>query len=1053
MTSSPSRVAAIAGITTFSMVAAAFSALGAAQAAPAAATGTKKSAAVQTHDDVRTDANTNDDLQELRDAIKDSGVRIVTLADAPAATYTGGIDGLTRTQPEQGKKLNAAAPEVKAYEDHLRSKHAEVAKAHGITIDTQLTLTSNSFVAQLTDDQISKLEADNRVLGLHVPGVNQVNTINSPKTLGLDGPRGMWRQFGTPRRAGNGVVVGILDSGYTPESPSFSGAPLPQGESKAVNRPAIDADGNITMKKSDGTTFKGSCSPERVEETLWTGKECNSKVIGAKSSTVLLGLYARLFGVTLPDGESKSPRDRGGHGTHVASTAVGNYAVPATFNGEQLGRISGMAPGAKLSVYKTCFDIILKGKARDGVCFGVDAALLVDQAVRDGVDVLNYSVSGNDHTSEDFVSQQFRNAAAAGIFVAAAAGNSGPSQHTANHTAPWVTTVGAATHHSWLAKGTLGNGEVYGGAAIMQREITGELITSEAAAQAGKEEAAILCDADSLDPAKVAGKIVVCKRGEIALVAKAVEVARAGGIGMVLINVDRRGTSARGYQVPTLHLEVEDGAKVWEYAKTEGATITLSKGAVPGAKPVPTPQIASFSSRGPMFAHGGDIMKPDIAAPGVDVWAAVAPAGNNGKTFTSMSGTSMASPHIAGLAALVFGKHPTFSPMQIKSAMMTTAFNTKNPDGSESTDKFSQGAGHVDPRKFLKPGLVFDSGAKDWANLRVGSALSKKDRKPEMEASNVNLASIAVNMVDGSETVTRTATAVSAGTYRAQVSGVEGFDVKVSPEVLTFAKPGEQKSFTVTFTRTTAPAGQATMGDLTWTGGPNPVRMPVVARPLAAAAVQEAVITPDTESTTATARLAAATELPVALYRSAASLRPTTGTLVKGDSFNPLGKKNESMTCVKFRVGDDTVLSRVEVEAGEGMKDVRVAITGNVGLLDFVPYIAGGDRASDGMHPGTKQVLNLTGLAPGGYCINIFAADADEAGGKFTANVYNVSKNDPIMLSTETTKVTGASGDTVSVDVSTKDTVRNRKRVGALVFGEGDDMTVTAIVQEAKPAE
>lgn len=1052
MTPPRSRTAVLASVASLSMVAAAFSALGTAHAAPTVAPEVQDQAS-SINDILAARSTPSDDLADVRDAVKASGIRIVSLRQAPAATYTGGVESLVRTQPEQGNKLDAKSPAVVAYEKHLKEQQAAVAQDYGVTIDSQLTLTSNSFVAQLSEEQISKLEADQRVLGLHIPSVNRVNTINSPKTLGLDGPRGMWRQFGTPRRAGAGVVVGILDSGYTPESPSFSGRPLPQGESKAVNRPAIDADGNITMKKSDGTMFKGACSPDRVTEGLWTAKECNDKVIGARSSTLLLGLYSRIFGATLPEGESKSPRDRGGHGTHVASTAVGNYAVPATFKGDQLGRISGMAPGAKLSVYKTCFDIVLKGKARDGVCFGVDAALLVDQAVRDGVDVLNYSVSGNDHTSEDFVSQQFRNAAAAGIFVAAAAGNSGPSQHTANHTAPWVTTVAAATHHTWLAKGQLGNGEFVGGSALMPREVTGELITSEDAALDGKVDEAQLCKPGSLDSAKVTGKIVVCKRGEIALVAKAEEVARAGGIGMVLINVDRRGTSALAYAVPSLHLEVEVGAKVWEYAKSEGASITLTSGGVPGAEPAPAPQIASFSSRGPMFAHGGDIMKPDIAAPGVDVWAAVAPAGNNGKTFTSMSGTSMASPHIAGLAALVFGKHPNFSPMQIKSAMMTTSFNTKSADGSESADKFAQGAGHVDPRKFLKPGLVFDSGAKDWSNLRIGSALSAKDRKPEMEASNVNLASIAVNMVDGAETVTRTATAVSPGTYRAQVSGVAGFEVKVSPEVLTFDTPGEQKSFTVTFTRTTAPAGSATMGDLTWVGGPNSVRMPIVARPLAAAALEEAVITPDVDSTTATARLAAATKLPVKLYRSTASFLPTTGKLSKGDVFNPLAKANESMACKKFRVSADTVLTRIEVEAGEGMKDVRLAVTGGVGLLDFVPRIVGGDRASDGMHPGTKQVMNLTGLPAGSYCANIFAADAGENGGEFTATVYNVTTKDPIMLSTETTEVTGASGDTVSVEVSTKDSMRNRKRVGAVVFGEGDDQSVTAIVQEVKPAE
>ena len=110
--------------------------------------------------------------------------------------------------------------------------------------------------------------------------------------------------------------------------------------------------------------------------------------------------------------------------------------------------------------------------------------------------------------------------------------------------------------------------------------------------------------------------------------------------------------------------------------------------------------MAAFSSNGPALAGGGDLLKPDITAPGVDVIAAVSPAGDNGNLYDAESGTSMSSPHIAGIAALLMGKHPTWSPMAVKSAMMTTAARPTTPE--------------ADPRSGWRP-------RRHAAELRVGS--------------------------------------------------------------------------------------------------------------------------------------------------------------------------------------------------------------------------------------------------------------------------------------------------------------------------------------------
>ena len=111
------------------------------------------------------------------------------------------------------------------------------------------------------------------------------------------------------------------------------------------------------------------------------------------------------------------------------------------------------------------------------------------------------------------------------------------------------------------------------------------------------------------------------------------------------------------------------------------------------------PEIAAFSSRGPSTTTEGDILKPDIAAPGVDVLAAVAPPFHFGRDWDLISGTSMASPHIAGIGALLKAAHPTWLPSEIKSALMTTTRDTV----SSANDPFAQGAGFVNPNPAARP--------------------------------------------------------------------------------------------------------------------------------------------------------------------------------------------------------------------------------------------------------------------------------------------------------------------------------------------------------------
>ncbi len=237
-----------------------------------------------------------------------------------------------------------------------------------------------------------------------------------------------------------------------------------------------------------------------------------------------------------------------------------------------------------------------------------------------------------------------------------------------------------------------------------------------------------------------------------------------------------------------------------------------------------------------MLADGSDILKPDIAAPGVAIVASAANAEGGEPTFTFMSGTSMAAPHVAGLAALYLGKSPNATPAEIKSAMMTTAYNTVDAGGNAVTDPFAQGAGHADPTKYFEPGLLYLNGTSDWLSYIQG--IGYDIGVDAIDPSNLNIASIAIGSLTAAETITRTVTATQAGTFEASVS-VPGINAVVSPSTLSFGAAGETASYSVTFERTDAPLDKFATGALTWTSGDTVVRSPIAVRPVTIVAPSE----------------------------------------------------------------------------------------------------------------------------------------------------------------------------------------------------------------------
>lgn len=756
----------------------------------------------------------------------EAGRYIVTLADEAVATYDGGVSGFAATKPAEGDQLNARKAPAKSYGEYLTDKQQEVADAAGVSIDASYTLALNGFAADLSATQAAELQANPDVISVVPDELKHITAEPSTSFLGLDGPGGVWESIGGADQAGDGVVLGVLDTGIAPENPAFAGSPL--GTTPGAD-PYLTGD-TINFQKSDGNVFHGVCQTGEQ----FTADDCSTKIVSARY--YLDGYGAANIG-DASTGEYVSPRDGDSHGSHTASTAAGNVGTPTSIGGIDFGTITGVAPAAKIAAYKVCWNGPDPAVTTDDGCANSDILAAIDQAVADGVDVINFSIGGGAATTvlgpEDYA---FLGAASAGIFVAVSAGNAGPGPSTADHASPWYTSVAASTIPSYEATVTLGDGQAFAGASITvnmdpaAEPLTGALVNSTAVALAGGTDAR-LCAPGSLDPALVQpDTIIVCERGVYDRVAKSAEVARVGGIGMVLVNVTPGSIDTDFHSVPTVHLSNVYHDAVVAYAATPGATATFTTGNELGTTP-PVPQVAGFSSRGPILAGGSDIIKPDIAAPGVSILAAGANAEGAEPTFEFLSGTSMASPHIAGLAALYLGERPNAAPSEIKSAMMTTAYDTVDAEGDAVTDPFAQGAGHVDPTKFFEPGLLYLNGLPDWYAYLGGQGYGVP--VDPIDASDLNLASIGIGSLTASQTITRTVTSTQAGTFTSSVQGLAGIDTVVEPSTLTFGAAGEAKTFTVTFTRTDAPLDEFTTGSLTWTSGETAVRSPVAVQPVA----------------------------------------------------------------------------------------------------------------------------------------------------------------------------------------------------------------------------
>jgi subtilisin family serine protease len=780
---------------------------------------------------------------------------IVRLQDQPIATYDGSIAGLDATNPQIAKKslfkslanskkssqeirkelrLNLKAPEVVAYASYLESKQESFLNKANSKLGSSLSAVYkyknafNGMALRLTQEEAEKLSSLSDVAFVERERMEHVNTDTGPIHIGA--PQ-VWEGEGQSAvNMGEGVIIGVIDSGVNTDHDSFAD---------------VGGDGYDHTNPWGAGVYVGDCAGDFAEL-------CNDKLIGVRSYASVTDNYddTTVFGDNPP---AKNGEDYGGHGSHTASTAGGNILknVPLVdqeigeeegdginTTGFEFGQISGVAPHANIVSYQICNPGNRSSTGPSDTYNGCPGAAIIaalDDAVRDGVDVINYSISGGGDPWASSTELGFLAAQEAGIFAAVSAGNSGPEAQTTSKNAPWYTVVGASTHGREVAFEKQ-IGEFTGGdtelAAISGNSASGAI--SASIVWAGDYTNSNDPDGDPaqcLQPFPAGtfdGEIVVCDRGAIARVAKAENAAAGGAGGFVLGNIDGGSNTVANdvYVIPGIHVNNENGnaLRAWLASGADHmATITASEGEL---KIGQADDMADFSSRGSNVTVP-DVMTPSVTAPGVSIYAAYSDQqfghdvlGTDPADFAFLQGTSMSAPHTAGAGAVLKSAHPTWTPDNIRSALMLTAVtDVRKEDGTTAADFFDMGAGSIRVNLAHQTGLVMNETA---ANYTAAN--------PELDgdAKTLNIPSVSNANCVGLCDWTRTVTATKAGTWTVEGTAIsDGLVVTATPATFTLAE-GESQTIAINVDAVRAESDAWAFGHVVMTSDEHPTaRIPV----------------------------------------------------------------------------------------------------------------------------------------------------------------------------------------------------------------------------------
>lgn len=810
-------------------------------------------------------------LKPLAAASEDSTPRvyIVQFREPPAVaepTVRQARSGSRHRDEPRRRRFDAGAPDVRRYAEQLTARHDAALDSVGAGSDKLYSYryALNGFAARLTPAQARKLRARKDVRNVWEDRPKFVETNDSAIFLGLtDASGGLRRDL---ELRGEDIVIGVIDSGIAPGHPSLAdkeAARRPRlcrsawGESSLLGKWLCQRFRNRadTLAYNPLPGWQGTC--EAGDGFLST--YCNNKLVGARYY-----IDGFLEQYDLDPNEFISPRDADGHGTHIASTAAGNF-VQATLAGTPIAKINGMAPRARVAVYKACW--LEPGQLR-GTCSTADLARAVEDAVADGVDIINFSI-GSDDDINDPDDLALLAAADAGVLTVAAAGNEGPAPGSilSPAAAPWVVAVGASSRRGDRFREAI---RVNSPASVKKDypaveatftprlrdrgPLTLRLIEADDGI-VGSFDGIAGSTFDACEPLvntdELTGQVALIQRGGCAFETKVRNAEDAGARAVLVFNDQGEPILMTGTRnavnIPALMIGQADGQLLRERLVDEDPVeVTLDSRVFLTIRDQGN-QMQGFSARGPSV-WAPDLLKPDLTAPGMDILAGHTPdVANNvqGERFQYLSGTSMAVPHVVGVAALLKQAHPDWSPAALRSALVTTARqDIRKEDNSTAADPFDFGGGHMVANQAVKPGLVYDAGTSDYdaflcgrgePRLAVDCAALEAAGFPTA-ASDLNQPSIAISELVSSQVVRRRVTNVGeAGQFTASVVAPTTVDVEVTPSVLTLGA-GESSDVEIRFATdgTTFDAWQ--FGALTWTGSDSAIRSPLAIRALAFAA-------------------------------------------------------------------------------------------------------------------------------------------------------------------------------------------------------------------------
>jgi subtilisin family serine protease len=794
----------------------------------------------------------------------DSDVYVIQLREPPVLNYRGGRAGFAATRPADGGKIQSRSGAVESYARYLEDSHDRMlATAGAVPMKIHsYRYALNGFAARLTAQQVSALQRSGEVARIWLDSEQHVQTNNSAIFLGLEDQNGGLRA--DLKLRGESIVVAVIDSGVAPGHPS-----LKDTEEQIPERcnsqwaeaswlgiflcNAVRRHPPIEVLFDPPAGFQGDCQSGEGFEAA----DCNNKLIGARY--YIDGFLARN---ELDPGEFVSPRDADGHGTHIATTIAGN-AVTADLFGTRVGRIAGIAPRARVAVYKACW---LKPGAVRASCSTADLVRAIDDAVADAADIINYSV-GNLEAGLDAPDDiALLNAFDAGVFSVVAAGNDGPGSGTIGSPAgaPWVLTVGASTQSGNRFDEAV---TITSPDRLSQRiEIREASFTPQLKDREPLEEELVLIDdgrselADGLPGSirdgcealtnadDISGHIALLQRGGCTFQVKLERVADAGALAAVVYSDSGAPIIMNGdagsVDIPAVMISTADGQRlvdeilaetVVEVELAKGVFLTRNdRGSVMG----------DFSSRGPTLSEP-DFIKPDITAPGVKIFAGHTPVvanGLEGEFYQYLSGTSMSAPEVAGVAALLKEASPDWTPAQLKSALTTSARGgVLKEDGLTVATPFDAGAGHIDANRAIDPGLAYDSSYLEHAAYVCGFDPSPFQAADcailaaagfSSAARDLNLPSIGIGQLVSGDAVTRRVTNLGPpATYALDLEEPPGIEIVVEPTSLTL-DTGQTAEFNVRFQRGSASLDSWSFGRLRWTDGTRHPASVVAVRPV-----------------------------------------------------------------------------------------------------------------------------------------------------------------------------------------------------------------------------